>query len=62
MKGLRVTKIVKEIKFEGVWDELEAENYFQIQSFTNYLKLTLAFMRNRALREKFNFCFSTVLC
>ena len=26
MKGLRVTKIAKEIKFEGVWGELEAKN------------------------------------
>ena len=25
MKGLRVTKIVKEIKFERVWDELKAK-------------------------------------
>ena len=28
MKGLRVTKIVKEIKFEGVWGELEAKKMF----------------------------------
>ena len=28
MKGLRVTKIAKEIKFEGVWGELEAEKVF----------------------------------
>ena len=26
MKGLRVTKIVKEIKFEGVWSWLEAKS------------------------------------
>ena len=26
MKCLRVTKLVKEIKFEGVWDDLEAKN------------------------------------
>ena len=26
MKGLRVTKIVKEIKFEGVWSGLEAKS------------------------------------
>ena len=41
MKGLRVTKIVKEIKFEGVWDELESKNGFQRQSVTKYLRLTL---------------------
>ena len=43
MKGLRVTKIVKEVKFEGVWDEWKAEKCFQRQSFTKYLTVTLAF-------------------
>ena len=28
MKGLRVTKFVNEIKFEGVWCELESKNKF----------------------------------
>ena len=28
MKGLRVTKIVKEVKFEGVWGELESKKRF----------------------------------
>ena len=28
MKGLRVAKNVKEIKFEGVWDELESKKKF----------------------------------
>ena len=27
MKGLEVTKNIKEIKFEGVWDELESKNF-----------------------------------
>ena len=27
VKGLRVIKIVKEIKFKGVWGKLEAKNY-----------------------------------
>ena len=26
VKGLRVTKVVKDIKFEGVWGELESKN------------------------------------
>ena len=38
MEELRVTKIVKEIKFEGVWGELEAQKCFQRQSFTKYLR------------------------
>ena len=57
MKGLKVTKIVKEIKFKGVWGELEAKYCFQRQSFANYLRLTLVFMKNRSLLEKLNFCF-----
>ena len=39
MKCIRVTKIVKEIKFEGVWGELEAKRCLQRQSFTKYLRL-----------------------
>ena len=35
-------KIVKQIKFERVWDELEAKNCFQRQLFTKYLRQTLA--------------------
>ena len=41
---LRVTKIVKRIKFEGVWGELKAKNCFQRQSFRKCLRLTLVFM------------------
>ena len=34
----------------------------QLQWFTKYLRLTLIFMWNSALREKFNFYFSRVFC
>ena len=44
MKVLRITKIVKDINFEGVWSELEAKIFFKIQSFTKYLILTLVFI------------------
>ena len=44
MKGIRVTKIVKEIKFEGVLGELESKTAFQRQSVTKYLRLTLVFV------------------
>ena len=47
----RVTKIVKQIKFEGVWGELEARGCFQRQSFTEYLRQTLDFVWNCGLRE-----------
>ena len=57
MKDLRVTKIVKEIKFEGVWGELEVIICFQRQPFTKYLRLTLVSMWNSALREKFKSLF-----
>ena len=38
--------------YEVLWD------HFMLQSFTGYLRLTLGFMWNSALREKFDFCFS----
>ena len=44
MKDLRVSKIVKEIKFEGTWGELQAKKCFHLQSFTKHLRLTLVFM------------------
>ena len=44
VKGLRVIKVVKEMKFEGFWGKLEAKNFFQRQSFTKYLRVTLVFM------------------
>ena len=44
MKDLRRTKIVKEIRSDEVWGELESRQGFQRQSFANYLRLTLVFM------------------
>ena len=41
MKGLRVTKFVKKIKFGGIWGEIEAKKCFQRKTFTKYLRLTL---------------------
>ena len=51
MKGLRVTKIGQEIKFEGVWGKLQAKKCFQKQSFTNNFGETLVFMPNSAARK-----------
>ena len=62
VKDIKVTKIVKQIKFQGTWAILEAKNYFQRQPRTKYLRKTLAFLWNRALREKFNFYFQGVFC
>ena len=61
MKGLRVTKIVQEIKFEEVSGELEAKACFHRLSFTKYSRLTLVSTWNSALRVKFNFCFTEFL-
>ena len=58
----RVTKTVKEIKFEEVWAESQEKISFQRQSFTKCLRLTPVLMRISALPEKFNFCFSGALC
>ena len=35
---------------------------YKHQAFTKYLRLTLVFMKNSALRKKFSFCFSRVFC
>ena len=59
---LRVTKIVKEIKFEGAWGKLDAKTCFPRQPRAIYLKKTLVFMRNSVLRENFNFSFQEVFC
>ena len=37
-------KIVEELEFEVLWDELELKKCFQRQSVTKYLRLTLVFM------------------
>ena len=44
MKTLTVTKIVVKMNFEEAWDTLEAENIFQRQSWTNYVRQTVVFM------------------
>ena len=62
MKNLGFMKIVEELEFEVLWDELELKKCFQRQSVTKYLRLTLVFIRNRAPREKFNRYFSGLFC
>ena len=42
MEGLRGTKIVKQIKFEGVWGELEGKYCFQRQSWPKYMRQTFS--------------------
>ena len=44
MKTLIVIKVVVKMNFEGAWDTLEAENIFQRQSWTNYVRKTVVFM------------------
>ena len=51
-------KIFKEIKFEGVWDKLESEKYFQRPLVLKYVRLTVIFMWNSAQQEHFSFYFS----
>ena len=51
MKGLRVTKIINKIKFEGVWGELESKRGFQGQSTKGYFRLALVFLWSKALRK-----------
>ena len=44
MEGLRIIKIVKQIKFEIVRGELEARKCFQRESFTKYFRLIFDFL------------------
>ena len=41
VKGLRVTKIVQEMKFEGIWAQDRFKESFQTKELTKYLILTL---------------------
>ena len=49
--GLKVTKIIKRFKFEGVWGKVETKSCFDRQSQTKYLKQSLNFMWNSAQLE-----------
>ena len=60
MKRIRVTKIVNEIKFEGVCCKLEVKNLLQRQSITKYFREILVFIWNSEIRESFNIYFSAV--
>ena len=35
MRGLRVTKVVKKVTFEGVWGELGSENFSRVNKSQN---------------------------
>ena len=59
LKGLKVSEIVKEISFEGVWGKV-AKVCFQRQEFLKHFTETLAFMWKSAVQEKINFYFSGV--
>ena len=55
MKGLRFTKIFKEIKFEGVCCKLKSKEVIQRQSVQKYIRRSVIFTWNSAVREKFHF-------
>ena len=61
-EALRVTKIMKQIKFVGAWCELEANSCFQRQSWPKYMRHTLVLVWNSSLWKKFNFNFWTIFC
>ena len=57
---LRTTNLGNEPSF-GIGVHFEGKNSLKsLQPFTKYLRLTLVFLSNSTLREKFNFCFSRV--
>ena len=58
VESVRPSKILVEVKFEGVWDKLGSRKILQRETVTKYLRLTLVFMKNNTLLEKFNCYFS----
>ena len=44
VKSLTVTKIIKENKFEGIWDKLESKKYFKREPVAKYFRLSVVFM------------------
>ena len=56
------SEIVVEAKFEGFWDKLGSRKILQRETVTKYLRLTLVFMKNNTLLEKFNCYFSGFFC
>ena len=62
IKVLRVTKIVKQAKFQRAWWRVKAKYCLRRKSWSKYLRQTAVFLWNSTLREKFNFYFSTIYC
>ena len=60
LKALELQKLSNKSSLKEPGGELEAKNCFQKQSWTKYMRQTLAFMCSSALQEKFNFYFSGV--
>ena len=54
-KTLGVSKILKQIKFESTYKELETKSCFKRESWQNYLRQNLVLMSISALPEKFSF-------
>ena len=60
LKDLRQLKCENNVCLEHVTKIVFITVCNESQSSTKYLRLTLVFMWNSALQEKFNFCFSRV--
>ena len=60
VKGVKVTKNIKEIKFEGVWGEIESKGAFQRQWLAGYLGLAPVLVWDCAQRGGLNHWFSGV--
>ena len=51
VKDLRVTKNTKEIKFEGVWGELESKKFF-IHSLQNFILLFMLLLTTKFVKNE----------
>ena len=62
IKLVRVTKIVKQLKFQGSWWRVKAKYCLRREFWPKYLRQSVVFLWNSTLREKFNFYCSTIFC
>ena len=62
VESVRRSENVVEVKLEGVWDKLGSRKILQRETVTKYLRLTLVFIKNNTLLEKFNCYFLGFFC
>ena len=58
----QIVQQIDEFQHNGSGWAVDHIQHLYLQSFIKYMRLTVVFMRNSALQEKFNFCLSRAFC